>query len=230
MFFDDPALIPELALRSGTSIFTAGQNSDETEVNPNKSRTYIPHPYFTVSPGETGKITIDQARDLIALTETKQKTDQFIVIDHAEKIQPEAENAILKLLEEPREHYHFVLFTSEPHLLLPTILSRASLYILREPGTLKRPPAVDPRTLDQAKRLLVATPRDLPALADEIAKKPPARDHALAVVGCTIELTYKSYFATNKAAFLQKLPKLLKLYDNLQKNGHVKLHLVADLV
>ena len=38
-----------------------------------------------------------------------------------------------------------------------------------------------------------------------------------------------SYFATKNPAFLKKLPKLLTLHDNLKQNGHIKLHLIADL-
>ena len=34
---------------------------------------------------------------------------------------------------------------------------------------------------------------------------------------------------TNNPQFLKKLPKFIDLHDNLSKNGHIKLHIVADL-
>ena len=37
-------------------------------------------------------------------------------------------NALLKILEEPPKHVIFVLATTEPHKVLPTILSRCQRY------------------------------------------------------------------------------------------------------
>ena len=76
-----------------------------------------------------------------------------------------------------------------------------------------------------------AKPVDLPGIAEEITKKKEgARTRALAIVGTAIEMLYKSYYITGKEVFLKKLPKFLALYDGLYRNGHVKLHLVADLI
>ncbi len=219
MFFDDPAQILSIAAGENVSIFTAEPNANDFR------------PFLTITPGKTGKITIEQAREMIAATQTKQTHDQFILIKNAETIDPAAENAILKLLEEPGEHYHFILTTKEPHMLLPTILSRAKLYILKTPNPLSTPPATTPEIINLAKRLLAATGKDLPPLADEISKqKDGAREYALKITATAIELAYKSYFATEKPVFLKKLPHLLRLYENLQANGHLKLHIVADML
>ena len=75
-----------------------------------------------------------------------------------------------------------------------------------------------------------AKPADLPAIADEITKgKESSRLLALSILGAAIEILYKSYFKTDKDVFLKKLPKFIEAYENIDKNGHVKLHLVADL-
>lgn len=217
MFFDDPAEIYDIAKQENVCIFTAEPNSEEIQ------------PFFTVKPDEKGKILIDQIRELIAAVQAKQVKDQFIFIEHAEVLEPITENAILKLLEEPKEHYHFILITKEPHALLPTILSRAKLYILREENKVAAPPKADPETLNQAKKLLTAAKRDLPNLADELTKK-RTREEVLATVDTAIELAYKSYFATGKPIFLKKIPNLLKLHENLKANGNLKLHIVADML
>lgn len=82
-----------------------------------------------------------------------------------------------------------------------------------------------------AKRLVAASPKDLPEIALEITKsKTEPRATALAVTSTTIELLYKSYFKTGNPKFLTKLPGFITLYDNLSKNGHIKLRLVADLL
>ena len=84
--------------------------------------------------------------------------------------------------------------------------------------------------LELAKKLMVAKDSDLIQIAEEISKKKTgARRDALKIVGLTIEMLYKSYFITNKEVFIKKLPRFLKLYENLEQNGHIKLHFVADL-
>ncbi len=49
---------------------------------------------------------------------------KVFIIDEAHSLTEEASNALLKTLEEPPTHAIFVLATTEPHKLLPTILSR----------------------------------------------------------------------------------------------------------
>ena len=83
---------------------------------------------------------------------------------------------------------------------------------------------------DLAKKLMVAKPVELVALAEQITKhKDNVREFALSVVGTAIEMLYKSYYLTSKPVFLKKIPKFLEAYDAINKNGHIKLHLVADL-
>ena len=50
------------------------------------------------------------------------------IIDEAHMLTREASNAILKTLEEPPDHVVFILCTTEPDRLLPTILSRCQRY------------------------------------------------------------------------------------------------------
>jgi hypothetical protein len=51
----------------------------------------------------------------------------------------------------------------------------------------------------------------------------------MSVLETTIEMLYKSYFITKKEIFVKKIARFLEAYENLDKNGHIKLHLVADL-
>ena len=218
MFFDEVSQIRSIASKRGTAVFVI---PDEIDVE-------IPGALI-LQPDEKTTITIEQVRQMITRLELKQTKDIFIIIRPAEKMQTEAANAFLKSLEEPKEYVHYLLITSEPSVLLPTILSRAALFYLRtkDDGSIH----ADAKTKALAKRLMVAKPADLPALAEEITKKKEGvRTYALSIVGTAIEMLYKSYYLTNKDAFLQKLPKFLTLYDNLSQNGHVKLHLVADLI
>ena len=60
-------------------------------------------------------------------------------------------------------------------------------------------------------------------------KKDNVRAWALEILGIAIEMLYKTYLINGKDVFLMKLPKFLVAYENISRNGHVKLHLVADL-
>ncbi|MDR5697392.1 MAG: DNA polymerase III subunit gamma/tau [Armatimonadota bacterium] len=53
------------------------------------------------------------------------------ILDEAHMLTTEAENALLKTLEEPPSHVVFVLVTTEPHRLPPTILSRCQRFEFR---------------------------------------------------------------------------------------------------
>jgi DNA polymerase III delta' subunit len=49
---------------------------------------------------------------------------RIFVIDQAEKMNEEAANSVLKILEEPPAFTHIILITHNPYLILPTIKSR----------------------------------------------------------------------------------------------------------
>jgi DNA polymerase-3 subunit gamma/tau len=59
---------------------------------------------------------------------------KIYIIDEVHMLSPQAFNAILKTLEEPPPHVVFVLATTEPHRVLPTILSRCQRFDFRRVG------------------------------------------------------------------------------------------------
>ncbi|HKX72953.1 MAG TPA: AAA family ATPase [Candidatus Saccharimonadales bacterium] len=77
-----------------------------------------------VEPDEKGTISIETVRSLYQRTRSRQEGRQVIIIDHAEGMGIEAQNAFLKLLEEPREGVTFILTAPNDDALLPTISSR----------------------------------------------------------------------------------------------------------
>ncbi len=68
---------------------------------------------------------VDDIRDLISKVHlgSPGRTKVYI-LDEVHMLSPGAENALLKTLEEPPEHVVFVLATTEPHKVVPTIRSR----------------------------------------------------------------------------------------------------------
>lgn len=219
MFFSSISELKKIAGRCGTAIF----------VVPRDVEVEIPGAIM-LKPEDKTTITIEQVRRVLGRLAVRQTTDLFVVIRPAETLGEEAANALLKSMEEPGDKVHFVLVTDVPSTLLATILSRASLYVLRSEASSDTQIVADTKVKDQAKRLLAVRGADLVALAEEITKKKDGvRAYALEVLGVAIEMLYKSYYITGKIAFLQKLPKFLAAYEGVSRNGHIKLQIVANL-
>lgn len=222
MFFDKTSEIPTIAAHTSCTIFVVPPDTklkikNPLVLRPDNSKT-------------TNLISVEQIRDFISLTGHREISERFFVITPADAMNEAAQNAFLKTFEEPKEHCHFILLTEQPALLLPTIRSRAQIFFPKVKNVLDQPPRAKAKTMELAKKLISISPANLPAFAAELTKnKTKPREQALEVVGTAIELLYKSYFKTGSEKFLAKLPNFLKLYDALSQNGHIKLHLVADL-
>jgi DNA polymerase III gamma/tau subunit len=80
---------------------------------------------------EKGSISIDSIRALYTQTRSIQTGKLVIIIDYAERMAIPAQNAFLKLLEEPGEGVYFILATHTPSKLLATITSRTQLFELQ---------------------------------------------------------------------------------------------------
>lgn len=73
---------------------------------------------------DKGIISVDIMRRLYDETRTKTAGERIIIIDYAERMTDQAQNAFLKLLEEPGKNVYFILVSHSISKLLPTILSR----------------------------------------------------------------------------------------------------------
>jgi DNA polymerase-3 subunit delta' len=79
-----------------------------------------------IEPGETGTIKIEQVRDVIDRAGYRpfEGRRRVVIVDEADALVPAAQNALLKTLEEPPAASIFVLVSSLPDALLPTVRSR----------------------------------------------------------------------------------------------------------
>ena len=220
MFFESPSEILNISERVSCVIFVMPKDVNFTIKNA-----------IILTPEEKTVITIEQVRTVLGRLSMKQITDQYVIIRPADAMGDEAANAFLKTLEEPKDKVHFILITDSPSKLLPTILSRVEIYFLKSHEKIDGDIKADEKVKALAKRLIVARPGDLIGLAEEITKKKDGvRSFSLEVLAVAIEMLYKSYFITGKDVFVKKIPKFLRTYENIEKNGHIKLQLVADLL
>ncbi len=86
------------------------------------------HPYVRVIEPADGKIAIETIRSLASFVQLvvpgNAAVRRAICICDADTMTREAQNSLLKLLEEPPEHTVVILTASQPRRLLPTIRSR----------------------------------------------------------------------------------------------------------
>jgi len=107
---NNPACDPDVA----NAIFS-GQDSDVIEIDAASNRG------------------IDEARDLIAnsIYRPMRGPHKVYIIDEVHMLTREAFNALLKTMEEPPDHVKFILCTTEPHKVPPTIQSRCQRFDFR---------------------------------------------------------------------------------------------------
>ncbi|MBM3778989.1 MAG: DNA polymerase III subunit delta' [Acidimicrobiia bacterium] len=81
-----------------------------------------------VEPGDTGAISIEQVREVIRAAGYRpfEGRRRVVVVDSADAMMAAAQSALLKTLEEPPPATVFVLVSSTPDVLLPTVRSRCS--------------------------------------------------------------------------------------------------------
>jgi DNA polymerase-3 subunit delta' len=85
------------------------------------------HPdVVVIEPGDTGTIKIEPVRDVIdrAAFRPFEARRRVVILDEADAMQAPAQSALLKTLEEPPSASIFLLLSSLPDALLPTVRSR----------------------------------------------------------------------------------------------------------
>jgi len=81
---------------------------------------------IVLEPGDTGTIKIDPVRDVIDRANYRpfEGRRRVVIVNEADALVDAAQNALLKTLEEPPQASVFVLVSSMPDVLLPTVRSR----------------------------------------------------------------------------------------------------------
>ncbi len=100
--------------------------------------TNFNHPDIIFIAPEEGKksITVNQIRDLkdSAYIKPHQALSKVFIIDYADTLNANSQNALLKVLEEPPESTVFILITESKASLLPTVISRCVSLSLNVPS------------------------------------------------------------------------------------------------
>lgn len=170
-----------------------------------------------ISPEEVS-IGIAQVRDFQKKLYLKPNTSSFTIgiIRQAESLTVEAQNALLKTLEEPPPHARVILESPTADVFLPTVLSRCQLIHLGSNAEYTKDELLQCfKTIEQ----IVSAPIGKRLkLLDTIVKN---KDEAAAWLDLAIAATHHNMLSSNKTTKL--IRSLLKARQHLSANVNYKL-------
>ncbi|HVA10973.1 MAG TPA: AAA family ATPase [Candidatus Dormibacteraeota bacterium] len=203
---------------SGSGKFSVAKAIAETTL---QVPTITDYPYSLHIIPENDSIGIEAIRQIEQFLSLKvpgkQPYKRVIIIEEAERLSVEAQNALLKNLEEPPADTMLILTATHGSGLLPTIRSRAQTITISQPGSAALSgqfPGVDPKTYDRAYAMSGGRPGLLTSLlADSEHPLNQAADYARQILGKSIyerlllvdELSKKPELSANIALILQQM-------------------------
>lgn len=207
-------------LRAVADVIADGSHATVISVEPRKEDT-IDY--------EKGVISVEAIRKLYETTKTIERHRRFIIINDAEKMGQQAQNAFLKLLEEPTQNTYFILLSHIPSKLLPTIISRVQTVVVRKitaeqtTALLHNLKVTDEQRKSQLQFIASGLPARLTRLAsDETAFQRQVRiiqDARLSLQGSPYEkMRVIQKYKDNRYDALQLVTFSLKLLEGSVKN------------
>lgn len=133
-----------------------------------------------------GNIIIDDIRLLYEQTRSRQPGNQVYIFDTGERsMTTAAQNAFLKLLEEPRQGLYFIIATHQYDQLLPTIVSRSQRLPLLPVSAQQTSQLIESLGIDDTtkKARLAFVGRGLPALIRRLAADTKLYESRVAIMG-----------------------------------------------
>ena len=123
--FFGPAMVGKKLIAKELATYLEDGNAD-SRLRGNDGAEKILSDCMVVEPNEKGSIGIDESREIKNFLWQKPNASsrRTVIVDEAELLTTEAQNALLKITEEPPASSLIILVTSDPESILPTILSR----------------------------------------------------------------------------------------------------------
>jgi DNA polymerase-3 subunit gamma/tau len=166
---------------------------------------------------------VDNVRELIENIRYSTRGHKVIILDEAHMMTKNAFNALLKTLEEPPPGVTFILVTTEPHKLIPTVVSRCQKYEFTE---------VDQETLEDYYNVIVVG-EDL----EKVVSRDRVHDISLkaegsvrdglsllqkALSGEVVADNSKTYFELVGAIYSQDVATALSIVSDLRRSEEAR--------
>lgn len=247
----NPQYLPQAVIVAGGQGERLDSYMDTRRVSSDEILYIDEHPNTTKT--STG-IYIEDIRNLqVDVRSAKKGSRTIVVLRDAAKMTMQSQNALLKLLEEPRVGLHFVLQTYTPMQLLDTIRSRAQYVTVQSESSVDLPAdtqarirfmaggssaeesrlAHDKRYFEQrstlfelAKRFVGGSAYERLAIIKQVGDK---RDTALEFIGvCTV--MYRTLVQSRYSTRLRDEAALvLNIDEAIRRNGNTKLQLLRSV-
>ncbi len=166
---------------------------------------------------------------------------KLYIIDEVHMLSTSAFNALLKILEEPPKHLIFIFATTEPHKVLPTILSRCQRYEFRRmdiPTIVKQIQKIakaENISIDEESLFVIAkkadgSMRDAQSIFDQFA------------ISCEGKITFSTikdffhliddeyFFKVSESIIERKLSNAFEISNEITKNGYDYFEFLDGLV
>ncbi len=188
---------------------------------------------WNVSPFDL--VTVEEAGPSIGINQVRELQHRLLlmpinspvtalVINHADLLTTEAQNALLKTLEEPPPHAKVILESQTSDVFLPTVLSRCQLIGLGNMATYDQKEIL--QCIDTLKYLSQASVGKRLKKIDELAKN---KDGAAAWLDLALAATRRQLFTTNNSQHTTKLLRSL-LHARTHLSANVNYKLVLDYI
>lgn len=125
----------EVALNAAKALVCTAAEKPCGECAACKKASAGSHPDITVTDGKTGKtdaFTVDSIREIRsnAFIVPNEADAKVYILKNGHNMNEQAQNALLKILEEPPKYVYFIILTASKSKMLETVLSRVTVYSL----------------------------------------------------------------------------------------------------
>ncbi len=166
---------------------------------------------------------------------------KIYIIDEVHMLTTEAFNALLKTLEEPPLHVKFIFATTQPHKVLPTILSRCQRFDFRRIRTkdiiikLKEISKIEGLDVEEEALLYIASAsdgsmRDAESILDQLASFCQGRITAKDVTEVLGIIEWDTIFELSQKIIEKDAPFLLKKIDEVLNSGRDASQFILELL
>ena len=155
--------------------------------------------------------TVKQMQKKLFLKPMKSK-NKLLIIEDAHLLTPEAQNALLKVLEEPPENTFIMLGTDTKEALLPTILSRCQIIALEEDNK-----KISDQTIEELNNFIQSIPElSIGARLKEAERLSKDKDKAIAWIENLILVLREQLFNTYSLETVEIIKQLQSLHTLLK--------------
>ncbi len=170
-----------------------------------------------------------------------QARKKVYIIDEVHMLTTEAFNALLKTLEEPPAHVIFMMATTQPNKILPTILSRCQrfdLHLISSEDIVKRLKyiakeekiKITPSALSLIAKHSKGSQRDATGILDQLHSYTDKKIEEEDVASLLGVLDYKNLFKIVELIIKEDTAELIYLVDELSQLGRDLRQLVGDII